>query len=164
MAVDPMLLRQVMSQFATGITVVTTCNHKEIHGLTVNAFCSVSLAPPLVLVCIDKKASSHDLIANSGNFAVNILNQAQEPIARKFSTNFLQSEERFADIEYRREATGAPVLAEAVGWLDCKLVADYPGGDHTIFLGEVVASGHRTDMPPLLFFRSRYHQSNGELL
>jgi flavin reductase (DIM6/NTAB) family NADH-FMN oxidoreductase RutF len=83
MSIDPDLFRQVMSQFATGITIVTTAAGEEMHGLTVNSFCSVSLDPPLVLVCIDKDAHSHDLIAQGKNFAVNILLAAQEPLARR---------------------------------------------------------------------------------
>ena len=162
MPIDPDIFRQVMSQFATGITIVTTAAGEEIHGLTVNSFCSVSLDPPLVLVCIDKNAQSHDLIAQGKNFAVNILLATQERLARRFAANNLPAGGRFAGIELRTEITGAPVFQESMGWLDCKLLASYPGGDHTIYVGEVVALGKGQGQTPLLYFSSAYHQFEAE--
>ena len=160
MSVNPDMFRKVMSQFATGITVVTTRVENKIHGLTVNAFCSVSLEPPLLLVCIRNNTHGYESIKRGQNFAVNILGQTQEKVAKKFATNSLSSDERFAEIDYRFKASGAPVLVESLGWLDCKLVATYPGGDHTLFLGEVLALGHRNDQQPLLFFQSKYQSYN----
>ncbi len=156
MSINPELFRKVLSQFATGVTIVTTRHRDEIHGLTANSFCSVSLAPPLVLVCIDKEAHSHDLIRHSGNFAVNILTAAQESLARRFASNNLSAAERFAGIKYHIEMTGAPILEESLGWLDCRLFAAYAGGDHTIFVGEVLALGERPASAPLLFYQSKY--------
>jgi flavin reductase (DIM6/NTAB) family NADH-FMN oxidoreductase RutF len=158
MSIDPNLFRRVMSQFATGITIVTARDGEEIHGLTANSFCSVSLEPALVLVCIDKKAHSHHLIERGKNFAVNILNASQEALAKRFAANNLSALERFAGIKFRTEATGAPVFQESLGWLDCKLVAAYPGGDHTIFVGEVVALGRHHGHEPLLYFHSNYQK------
>lgn len=158
MPIKPDVFRHVLSQFATGITIVTTRAGDEIHGLTVNSFCSVSLEPPLVLVCVDKKAHSHDLIRKGRNFAVNILKASQEALARRFATNNLPASERFAGIKFQTEATGAPVLQESLGWLDCKLVAAHPGGDHTIFVGEVLALGRHQGREALLYFHSNYHQ------
>jgi flavin reductase (DIM6/NTAB) family NADH-FMN oxidoreductase RutF len=156
MSINPELFRKVLSQFATGVTIVTTRDGEEIHGLTANSFCSVSLAPPLVLVCVDKDAHSHDLIHHSGNFAVNILTAAQESLARRFASNNLSAAERFAGIKHHIENTGAPILKEAHGWLDCKLFAAYAGGDHTIFVGEVMALGEYPGNAPLLFYQSKY--------
>ncbi|MGH7597918.1 MAG: flavin reductase family protein [bacterium] len=158
MSIDSELFRQVMSQFATGITVVTTRAGEEIHGLTANSFCSVSLQPPLVLVCVDKSAHSHDLITAGRNFAVNILKASQETLARRFATNNLAADGRFAGIPIRTETTGAPILLESLGWLDCRLFATYPGGDHTIYVGEVLALGRNQDDDPLLYFQSRYQK------
>ncbi len=152
------LFRQVMRQFATGITIVTTRAGEEIHGLTANSFCSVSLEPPLVLVCVDKSAHSHDLIAAGRNFAVNILKASQEELARRFAANNLAAHERFAGIQFRTEATGAPILLESLGWFDCRLFATYPGGDHTIYIGEVLALGRNQDDDPLLYFQSGYRK------
>jgi flavin reductase (DIM6/NTAB) family NADH-FMN oxidoreductase RutF len=156
MSINSDLFRRVMSQFATGITIVTTRDGEEIHGLTANSVCSVSLEPPLVLVCVNEKAHSHDLIKNGRNFAVNILKASQETLARRFATNNLPARERFAGIKFQTEITGAPILLESLGWLDCKLVAAYPGGDHTIFVGEVLALGRHHGNEPLLYFHSRY--------
>lgn len=158
MSINTDLFRQLMSQFATGVTIVTTRAGEETHGLTANSFCSVSLAPPLVLVCVDKKAQSDALIKKSRNFAVNILAAAQETLSRRFATNNLSAAERFAGIEFRREITGAPILQASLAWMDCRLFAAYPGGDHTIFVGEVVALGRHKANAPLLYFRSRYRK------
>ncbi len=164
MALDPLHYRRVMSQFATGVTVVTTRIGRDVHGLTVNAFCSVSCDPPLLLVCIHNEAYSREVIQKSRCFAVNILSQEQEEVARRFSTSSLTAAQRLADLEHQPVVTGAPVFKEVVGWLDCKLIASYPGGDHTIFLGEVLATGHRDDRDPLVFFRSQYQPSDKETL
>jgi flavin reductase (DIM6/NTAB) family NADH-FMN oxidoreductase RutF len=158
MPIDSDLFRQVMSQFATGITIVTTRAGEEIHGLTANSFCSVSLEPPLVLVCVDKNAYSHDLIAAGRNFAVNILKASQETLARRFAANNLTANERFAEIQFHTEVTGAPILPESLGWLDCRLFAAYPGGDHTIYVGEVLALGRNEENAPLLYFHSGYQK------
>jgi len=158
MSINSELFRKVLSQFATGVTIVTTRHGDEIHGLTANSFCSVSLAPPLVLVCVDKDAHSHDLIQKSGTFAVNILTAAQEPLARRFATNSLSAAERFAGIKQHGEITGAPIFEESLGWLDCRLFATHAGGDHTILVGEVMALGKRQKNEPLLYFHSKYRQ------
>jgi len=154
---DSNRFREVSGRFATGITIVTARAGNQIHGLTVNAFCSVSLQPALVLICVDKKAQSHDLIIAGGCFAVNLLGASQQELAERFADNFLQSEQRFSGIEFHQEVTGAPILNRSLGWLDCKTLNSYEGGDHTIFVGEVMALGAGAHEPPLLFFRSRYH-------
>ncbi len=146
-----------MSSFATGVTIVTTGSGDKIHGLTVNAFSSVSLEPLLVLVCVDKQAFSHDLIVASRNFAVNILKTEQQYLAERFSNNDLDAKQRYEGVPYRRVATGAPVFEEALAWLDCKLVVAHDGGDHTIFVGQVLAMGLGESQPPLLYFQGRYH-------
>lgn len=158
MSINPELFRKVLSQFATGVTIVTARHGEAIHGLTANAFCSVSLEPPLVLVCVDQKAHSHHIIKQGGNFAVNILTTTQEALAQRFATNHLSAAERFAGINFHTEITGAPILKESLGWLDCKLVAAHPGGDHTIFVGEVVALGQPQGTRPLLYYQSQYQK------
>jgi len=156
MPLDSKKFRSVMSKFATGVTVVTTRSGNDIHGLTVNAFCSVSLEPMLALVCIDKTSTAHVLLEKSKNFAVNILSADQEDIARRFATDQLSATERFRGISHRREATGAPVFDHSLGFLDCEVVASYPTGDHTIFVGRVLALGEKDGIPPLLYFKSTY--------
>ncbi|GER85372.1 MAG: flavin reductase family protein [Thermogemmatispora sp.] len=141
MSIDRELFRHVLGQFATGVTVVTTRGSAGLVGLTVNAFCSVSLDPPLVLVCIDLKSRTLQAIRESQIFAVNILSEEQEELARCFA---LPSEERyryFCHAPYHPGVTGAPLLEGTLGFVEARLVADYPGGDHAILLGEVVALG-----------------------
>lgn len=156
MPADVQTFRTVMSKFATGVTIVTTRAGEEIHGLTVNAFCSVSLEPMLVLICIDKNATARALLEKSKNFAVNILATDQEELARRFSTDQLSATERFKNISHHRQATGAPVFDHSLGFLDCEIVASYPGGDHTIFIGKVLALEEKNGRHPLLYFKSSY--------
>lgn len=156
MAPDSQKFRSVMSKFATGVTVVTTRSGNDIHGLTVNAFCSVSLEPMLVLVCIDKSATAHALLEKSKNYAVNFLAADQEDIARRFATDQLSASERFKGITHHRETTGAPVFDHSLGFIDCEIVSSYPAGDHTIFVGKVLALGEQDAVPPLLYFKSAY--------
>ena len=152
--------RQVMGAFATGVTVVTTRYGDTIHGLTVNAFCSVSLEPMLVLVCVDKQALSHGLIATGRNFAVNFLPAELRHLGERFSNNELEAPQRYAGLAYGRAITGAPILAKTLAWLDCELAAAHEGGDHTIFVGKVLAMGKSEDGPPLLYYQSQYYTLN----
>ncbi len=141
MAIEKDFFRKVMGQFATGVTVVTTNNKGTISGLTVNAFCSVSLDPPLVLVCVDLTSNTLPLIRESGNFAVNILTRDQEYLSRCFATPSIERYENFCHAEYTTAATGAPILDGILAFVDAHVVAEYPGGDHVIFLGQVEAIG-----------------------
>jgi flavin reductase (DIM6/NTAB) family NADH-FMN oxidoreductase RutF len=143
MALEKDFFRQVMGHFATGVTVVTTNNRGTLSGLTVNAFCSVSLDPPLVLVCVDVTSNTLPLIREGGNFAVNILTDDQEPVSRCFATPSIERYEQFCHAPYHTAVTGAPVLDDVLAFVDTRLVAEYPGGDHVIFLGQVEAMGLR---------------------
>ncbi len=141
MAIDKDFFRQVMGHFATGVTVVTTSNQEMPGGLTVNAFCSVSLNPPLVLVCVDLTSNTLPLIRESGCFAVNMLTNQQEQLSRCFATPSQERYERFCHADYHTAVTGAPVLDDVLAFVDARVVAEYPGGDHVIFLGQVEALG-----------------------
>jgi flavin reductase (DIM6/NTAB) family NADH-FMN oxidoreductase RutF len=142
MTIEKNFFRQVMGQFATGVTVVTTCSKRgRPVGLTVNAFCSVSLDPPLVLICVDLRSHALPRIRESGTFAVNILTNQQEQLSRCFATSSEERYEHFCHASYHVAATGSPVLDDVLAFIDARIVAEYPGGDHVIFLGEVVAMG-----------------------
>lgn len=141
MTIEKDFFRQVMGHFATGVTVVTTNNKGEMGGLTVNAFCSVSLNPPLVLVCIDLYSSALSQLRESGVFAVNMLTEQQEELSRCFATQNKDRFEHFCHASHYTVATGAPVLADVLAFVDAHVVAEYPGGDHSIFLGQVEALG-----------------------
>ena len=151
MAFDPAEQRRIMGSFATGVTVVTT-NSTPPTGLTANAVTSLSLDPPLVLVAVDKKASSHQAFQDTGCFAMNILSAQQQAISNRFAT---PGPKDFSDLDIKTAETGAPIIADSLGWVDCKLVEVLPGGDHDIFIGEIVA-GELNPGEPLLYFACKY--------
>jgi flavin reductase (DIM6/NTAB) family NADH-FMN oxidoreductase RutF len=153
MPIDKNELRRVMGHFATGVTVITTFRKSgELHGLTANAFSSVSLTPPLLLICVDKKAESYPCFEESRVFTVNILAADQEDLSRKFAVT---GGNKFEGVSYRAGANGAPILAGSIGYIECKLAAAHDAGDHTIYVGEVEQAETR-DAKPLLFFRGGY--------
>ncbi len=141
MTIEKDFFRQVMGQFTTGVTVVTTRSHEELAGLTVNSFTSVSLDPPLILICVDLYSTALPFIRASGTFAVNILTSEQEALSRCFATTSEERYEYFCHASYHIAATGAPILDGALAFIDSRIVAEYPGGDHAIFLAQVVAMG-----------------------
>jgi flavin reductase (DIM6/NTAB) family NADH-FMN oxidoreductase RutF len=154
MAIEDAQFRRVLGHFATGVTVVAAqVDGGPPRGLTANAITSVSLDPPLVLVCVEHVADTHDVIAESEAFAISVLRQDQEAVARRFAS--YDPDAKFDGVAYRAASTGAPVLVDALAWIDCRLWARYDGGDHTIFVGEVV-DGDTEDGAPLLYFRGGY--------
>ncbi len=151
--VDVNRFRDVMSRLVTGVALVTSRLDGSVHGLTVNAVSSVSLDPPLVLVCLDRSGNSHDPVIASGAFAVSVLASDQEELAHRFTRG--THRERFAGVEFRDGASGSPVLPDALAWLDCAIRAVHPAGDHSIVVGEVLGCGAGKG-DPLVFFRSEY--------
>lgn len=141
MGIEKDFFRHVMGHFATGVTVVTTRSQERLAGLTVNAFCSVSLNPPLILICVDLTSTTCPSIRESGVFAVNVLTEKQEYLSRCFATTSVERYEGFCHARYHVAATGAPIIDDTLAFLDARVVAEYPGGDHVIFLGQVVATG-----------------------
>ena len=153
MAVSHEEFRQALGRFASGVTVVT-CKSELGNpcGLTVSAFSSLSLDPPLVLICIDQRASVYADLREGSSFAVNVLSQDQESVSRRFAS---RDADRFKGIGYREGKTGAPLIEGALAFIECRVVHSYAGGDHTIFVGEVEAS-EVSDGKPLLYFRGGY--------
>src|SRR5262249_16949590 len=141
--VDPDLFRGTLSSWASGVTVVTSRRGEDVRGMTASAFCSLSLDPPLVLGCIDNNAIMLDFVKHSGVFAMNVLARAQEDVSRACATRKVEESRRLEGIPYHDEATGSPVLDHAIAFLDCRVEHEYPGGDHTIFVGRVEAAGAR---------------------
>jgi 4-nitrophenol 2-monooxygenase / 4-nitrocatechol 4-monooxygenase, reductase component len=155
MAIDKQEFRRVLGHFAAGVTVITTVGDDgNPYGLTATAFTSVSLEPPLVLVCVDKRSESHPHFHASRVFAVNFLAVGHEPLSRRFAVS---GGDKFTDLAVHRGVTGAPLLAEALGYLECRTVDVAEGGDHTIFIGQVEAADAR-EGEPLLYFRGSYRQ------
>jgi flavin reductase (DIM6/NTAB) family NADH-FMN oxidoreductase RutF len=149
--------RQVLGSFATGVTVVTTRGEEHAYGMTANAFSSVSLDPPLVLVCGRKASEGSEYIERNGLFAINILAAHQEPLSRYFaSKDRPRGRDAFRDVPHRIAVSGAPILDGTVAFLDCSLHAAHDAGDHRIFIGEVLAIETDPDAKPLLFHGGGY--------
>src|ERR1700683_1382732 len=128
-------LRRVMGHFATGVTIIATVSKDGVpFGLTANAFTSVSLDPPLLLISVDKKAESFPHFEESKVFTVNVLSEEQEGLSRKFAVS---GGDKFQGVVYHTGASGVPILDGMLAYLECKLYAAYDGGDHTLFLGEI---------------------------
>jgi len=153
-AFDSKLQRQIMGHFATGVTVVTTGRDADFSGLTANAVASLSLSPPLVLVAVERTTHSHQYLLKYRVFAMNILGLDQADLSKRFATH---GPKNFADLGFTIGATGAPILGGTLGYVDCRVVEILPGGDHDIFVGEIIA-GEARDGDPLLYFRGKYAQ------
>ena len=148
------LFRDVMGHYPTGVTVVTATDADgEPLGLTVNSFTSVSLEPPLVLVCIDRGSSSHDGLLEADHFGVSILSTDQHLLAHRFASE--DPARRFQEVTWREGPRGSPILDEAVAWLECRVHEVHEGGDHSILLGRVTATGLESG-DALVFYRGAY--------
>lgn len=146
--------RDALSRFASGVSVVTTLGTDGApHGITVSAFCSVSLYPPLVLICIEKVTASHDSFIESGVYVVNILDEGQMWLSERFAA---PSEDKFSDIGVYPGIEGVPVLADALANIECRITERLDGGDHSIFIGSVERVRARQGSP-LLYFRGEYN-------
>jgi flavin reductase (DIM6/NTAB) family NADH-FMN oxidoreductase RutF len=157
MAVDNSTFRTAMNRWASGVAIVTTQCGQTRAGLTVSSFTSLSLNPPLVLVCIDCTSRSLALIRESGRFAVNILADSQQDIARRFAAR--DSDDRFSVGVWRTAGTGVPLLDNALGSFDCALVTMHNGGDHKIVIGLVQSTqSTATGSEPLLYYHRGYRQ------
>lgn len=156
MSLTPNEFRKAMGCFATGVTVITIDQEGEVHGMTANAFTSVSLDPMLVLVCVDRRARTHAHLQARKRFGVNVLSNTQKSISEYYarSTETHQHAES-AGASFDRTPHGTPVLRGALAYLECRLRTTEEAGDHTIFIAEVEAVVVR-DGEPLLYFRGKY--------
>jgi flavin reductase len=149
--------RDAVGGFATGVNVITTRGEDHSYGMTASAFSSVSLDPPLILICIGSTATGSEMIRRNGVFAVNILSAEQEPVSRYFaSKDRPRGHDAFRGVPHRDLVTGSPIIEGAAGYLDCSVHAVHEAGDHLIFIGEVLALGARPDAEPLLFHGGKY--------
>ena|SRR5438045_2840614 len=154
MPVDDAEFKLAMSHFASGVTVVTTEQDGKSFGMTVAAFSSLSLRPPLVLVCIEKSVRTHEAIAAAGKFAVSILSDGQADVSNRFAS---RSEDKFSGVATRRGESGMPLIDGALCTIECTLREHFPGGDHSIFIGEVVGIA-TSEGAPLVYYRSGYRE------
>jgi flavin reductase (DIM6/NTAB) family NADH-FMN oxidoreductase RutF len=157
--IGPDEFRHVLGHFATGVTVVTTADADgRPAGLTVSAFASVSLEPPLVLVCVDHKAQTYPTMLEGGRFAVNVLSADQAELSRRFASSDLG---KFEGVRYRRGTLDLPLLEGCLAHLECSTVNTHVNGDHTIFVGLVERAWAATG-EPLLYYRGRYERLREE--
>lgn len=152
--------RLALRHFPAGVTIVAIRAGEEIHGLTVSAFASVSAEPPLIMVIIENRHHAYALLQQTeAVFAVNILGEDQSELSNRFA--WVKDENRFAQGNWTTAATGAPILADALAWLDCRIQARYPAGSHTIYVGEVQASSvPKQEAPPLIYWNRGYRKLN----
>ena len=159
MSLSPTEFRKAMGCFATGVTIITLDLESEVLGMTANAFASVSLDPPLLLVCVDHSARTHAHLHAKKRFGINILAQHQQVISEYYArpSHAHEHAEEEAGARFERTAQGTPILRGALAYLECRLQSTQEAGDHTIFIAEVedvvVRQGE-----PLLFFRGKYHK------
>ncbi len=153
--VAPEEFRRVLGHFATGVTIVTTRDADgRPTGLTVSAFCSVSLDPPQILVCVDHKSQSYPALRDGGHFAVNFLGDGHEEISRRFATTRL---DKFDGVAHRLSGHGVPLIEGALAQLECRAVSRHVEGDHTILIG-LVEDARNGAGEPLLYFRGKYRR------
>jgi flavin reductase (DIM6/NTAB) family NADH-FMN oxidoreductase RutF len=158
MAISSEAFRNALRHFPSGVTIVTIKSGERVHGLTVSAFASVSPEPPLIMIAIDHRHSAYAMLEREGAvFAVNILHQEQSALSNRFA--WVKDEDRFAEGDWETAATGAPILTDALAWLDCTIYARFAVGTHTVYIGEIQASGvSRPGEPPLIYWNRDYRR------
>ena len=149
--------KYVMRQWASGVSIVTMQTEERRHGLTISGFVSISPEPPLVLVSVGQELVSDSLLQASGAYAINFLRDDQCELSDRFAGR-LGDVDRFAGLLTRTEATGAPNLDDCLAWLDCRVVSTQVVGDHTLFIGEVVAAGVNGSARPLVYWNADYRK------
>jgi flavin reductase (DIM6/NTAB) family NADH-FMN oxidoreductase RutF len=153
MPIDKDLFRAVLGRFASSVTIITTVDSSgHDQGMTVSAFSSLSLDPPLVLVCIDHNASLWPTFESTDRLAVNILSSTQEALSRRFSS---KETDRFDGVGFTRGNNGVALLDDTLASVECTVLTRIPQGDHTILIGHV-ESGAARDLQPLLYYRGGY--------
>ena len=155
MRITPQKYRTLLGRFATGVTLVTSIFEEKIYGLTVNSFTSVSIDPPLILICIDRTHETAELLKKSGAFAISILKENQEEISRRFSSA-ISLKDRFNGLDFREGITRSPILRDCAAYLECRLKRHYVEGDHIIFIAEIEAGNIDKEARPLLFYTGKY--------
>ena len=159
---DRRRIRDLMGRFATGVTVVAARHGPLLAGMTANAIATISVDPPILMASIARKAETHGAIVGSHAFAVSVLADEQRELAECFAQPTTAMKlTRFCDAAWEEAETGSPILDGALAYFDCRLLERHVAGDHTVFLGEIVAAGYREDADPLLWYGSRYHRLAG---
>src|SRR5947209_10053965 len=155
--IDALSYRKALGHFTSGVTVITTAINGTVHGMTANAFCSVSLNPALVLISIDKKTAMHELLAHSGFYGVSVLGQNQEAYSRHFAG---QPQTNLPVLFTWRK--NCPLLQGALAQLVCRVTDTHTAGDHTLYIGQVEYLSYSDEHAPLLFYSGKYKELEGQ--
>jgi flavin reductase (DIM6/NTAB) family NADH-FMN oxidoreductase RutF len=155
MPIDDARFKEAMSRFASGVTVVTAEHEGALYGMTVASFASLSLHPPLVIICIEKSVKTHEAIRAAGRFGVSILASTQADVSGKFAS---KADDKFSGVNIRRGENGLPLIDGAICTLECRVHEQFAGGDHSIFVGEVLDAQTASDGAPLVYYRSAYRE------
>lgn len=158
MPANPEELRQAMRLWTTGVTIVSAQHNNRRHGMTVSSFTSLSLDPPLVLVSLEQVTKTHRLVQQAGYFGVTILDESQQQISDRFAGRITEYSDRFSDLETFTMVSGTPLLVGGLAWLDCRVVVTYQAGNHTVFIGEVLAVKSEATGQPLLYYDRDYRR------
>ncbi len=149
-----------MRRWATGVTIVTANHNGLQHGMTVSSFTSVSLDPPLILVCLERTTRTRQLVLDSAHFGVNVLTAGQEELSNRFAGRISDLEDRFVGLETFTLESGAPFFAGALAWIDCRVSAVVEMSSHTIIIGQVFGvqspENNQGSLQPLLYFNRQY--------
>jgi flavin reductase (DIM6/NTAB) family NADH-FMN oxidoreductase RutF len=153
-SVSELHFRSILGHFATGVAVITAILDGRPVGMTIQSLCSLSLSPPMILICPSLTSTSWPSIAASQVLCVNLLAEDQESLARQFA---IPGADKFAGVQWNPSAlTGCPVLSECVAWIDCRIASTHPGGDHLVAVCDVLELDGRVDRRPLIFFKSKF--------
>ncbi len=147
------LFKQCVSQFATGVAIVTTLHQKKLYGITVSSFASTSLSPPLISFNVICKGTKHRIFSEAESFAFHILSEDQESLSHMFAKSSSRESEK---IPHEISALGNPIFSDALAVMECRLYAEYEAGDHSIILGEVLNVSVSSERDPLIYFRGEY--------
>jgi flavin reductase (DIM6/NTAB) family NADH-FMN oxidoreductase RutF len=154
MTFDARAFRNALGCFPTGVAVVTSLTEDGAPlGVTISSFTSVSLTPPLILFCLDDKNSWVSAFRQTGYFAVNVLSDQQQDLSQRFAS---RADRRWDDVAFDRWQSGVPILSDCLANLECRISAIHDGGDHRVFVGEVLRLASRTDGTPLVYWRGAY--------
>ena len=160
MAVDNDLFKELMRRFAAGVTLVTFNENDKFRGLPVSSFCSLSMNPPLVLICIDRKIVSHESLKNSDTFGINICNSEQGKLAWDFANSKVDKNELIKSLPHTLTDLGTPLLKDSLASMECKITERHDGGDHTIFIGQVENGNFDENAKPLIYYGSGLGEFN----
>lgn len=158
MSADPEQLRSAMRQWATGVAIVTATHNGISHGMTVSSFTSVSLTPPQVLISLAQNTRTHALVRESKFFGVSLLAQGQQDISDRFAGRMPDDQDRLAGLQTFTLETGVPLLQGGLAHFDCRVIATFTSGTHTIFIGAVLAAQGQADADPLIYYNRQYRR------